>query len=141
MRGIIHIALGVAALSLSSLALSQTPIAYPAKGQSPQQQSKDDGECHGWAKKKTGIDPMAPPPPSQPGGERIQGAARGALGGAAIGAIAGDAGKGAGVGAVVGTMAGGHRARTREAAEKQQTADTFNRAYRACMQGRGYSVN
>lgn len=141
MRGFIHIAASMAVLSISSLALSQTPIAYPAKGQSSQQQSKDDGECYGWAKQKTGIDPMASPPPSQPGGERIRGAARGAVGGAAIGAIAGDTGTGAGVGAVVGTMAGGHRARTRESAEKQQTADTFNRAYRACMQGRGYTVN
>lgn len=141
MRGLMHIAAGVAALALSLPALSQAPIAYPAKGQSPQQQSRDDGECYGWAKQKTGIDPMAPAQPSQPGGERIRGAARGAVGGAAIGAIAGDTGKGAGVGAVVGTMAGGHRARSREASEKQQTADTFNRAYRACMQGRGYSVN
>jgi hypothetical protein len=130
------------------------PIAYPAKGQSPQRQQKDDGECHGWAKRNTGIDPAevaaAPPPPSGPavgGGERAAGALRGALGGAAIGAIAGDAGKGAGVGAVAGTMAGGARARQQQQAQQssaqaqqQASVDTFYRAYAACMEGRGYTT-
>ncbi|HVK54249.1 MAG TPA: glycine zipper domain-containing protein [Burkholderiales bacterium] len=129
-------------------------IAYPAKGQSSQRQQKDDGECYGWAKRNTGIDPAAvaaePPPPAGPavgGGERAAGAMRGALGGAAIGAIAGDAGKGAGVGAVAGTMAGGARARQRQQeqqssaqAQKQGAVDTFNRAYAACMEGRGYTI-
>lgn len=154
MRAFVHLAAGMVGLWLASPALGQTPVAYPAKGQSPQQQDRDEGECHVWARKKTGIDPAqvaqapAAPPPSQPGGERVRGAARGALGGAAIGAIAGDTGKGAGIGAVVGTMAGGHRARERAAAgeqqaqaQQQQTIETFHRAYRACMQGRGYTVN
>ena len=89
------------------------PVIYPAKGQSAEQQQKDDGECYGWAKANTGIDPAAvasqPPPPSAPaagGGERVRGAARGAVGGAAIGAIAGG-GKGAAIGAAVGGGAGG----------------------------------
>lgn len=100
---------------------------YPSKGQSAKQQSKDEGECYGWAKQQTGIDPTAvantPPPPSGPavgGGERLRGAARGALGGAAVGAIAGDTGTGAGVGAVVGTMAGGRQARQDQQAQSQQ---------------------
>jgi hypothetical protein len=132
------------------------PVAYPAKGQSQQQQQKDDGACYAWAKSNTGIDPAAvaanqPPPPSGPavgGGERLRGAARGAAGGAAIGAIAGDAGRGAAIGAVGGTMVGGSRARNNQQAaaansqaQTQGAMDTFYRAWGACMQGRGYSVN
>ncbi|CAG4908707.1 glycine zipper family protein [Paraburkholderia gardini] len=130
------------------------PIAYPAKGQSQQQQQKDDGACYSWAKTNTGIDPAAmspaPPPPSGPavgGGERVQGAARGAAGGAVIGAIAGDAGKGAAIGAATGTMVGGSRARqNRRAAaastqsQSQGAMDTYNRAYAACMEGHGYTI-
>jgi hypothetical protein len=140
-----------AAQSLSS---SLGVVPYPSKGQSQQQQTKDEGDCFAWAKQQTGIDPFAvastPPPDSGPavgGGERARGAARGALGGAAIGAIAGDTGKGAGIGAVAGTMAGGHRARQNKAAQQQQaqqaksaTLQTFNKAFCACMEGRGYVV-
>lgn len=141
-------------IALSPPALAQKPIAYPAKGQSQEQQQKDDGYCYSWAKSNTGIDPAAvaaaPPPPSGPavgGGERVGGAARGAVGGAVIGGIAGDAGKGAAAGAAVGTMAGGHRARQNQrnaqANAQQQEAgamNTYYRAYSACMQGRGYTI-
>ncbi|MGF6963753.1 hypothetical protein OKW43_000758 [Paraburkholderia sp. WC7.3g] len=142
-----------ASLSLEGLAQSR-PIAYPARGQSQQQQQQDEGACYSWARSNTGVDPTAvanaPPPPSGPavgGGERVQGAARGAAGGAVIGAIAGDAGKGAAIGAATGTMVGGSRARQnrRAAAAQSQTQtqgsmDTFNRAFAACMSGRGYTV-
>lgn len=129
------------------------PIVYPAKGQAPQQQQRDQGECHTWSVQNTGIDPAqvasTPPPPTQsgPDGERARGAVRGAVGGAAIGAIAGDTGKGAGVGAVVGTMAGGRRSRQNQAhaqsqgqAQQQAKIDTYYRAYAACLEGRGYTV-
>jgi hypothetical protein len=136
-------------------ALAQQPVAYPAKGQTAATQSKDEGECHVWAKSKSGVDPAQlaanPAPqetgPATGGGERVRGAARGALGGAAIGAIGGDAGKGAGVGAVAGTMVGGHRARQNQAsrnqsAQQQQSSQlaSYNQAYSACMSGRGYTV-
>ncbi|OLL31188.1 hypothetical protein BTH42_13360 [Burkholderia sp. SRS-W-2-2016] len=131
------------------------PIAYPAKGQSAQKQQQDEGACYSWAKSNTGVDPTAvanaPPPPSGPavgGGERVQGAARGAAGGAVIGAIAGDAGKGAAIGATTGTVVGGSRARQNRRAQAAQSQantqgamDTFNRAWAACMQGRGYTVH
>jgi hypothetical protein len=99
---------------------------------------------------------------NQAKGGRVAGAARGAAGGAAIGAIAGDAGKGAGAGAVAGTMRGGMQQRQANAASQKQTAaqtaakqqkeeealraahaqglDTFQRAFEACMDARGYSV-
>jgi hypothetical protein len=95
-------------------------------------------------------------------GARATGAGRGAAGGAAIGAIAGDAGKGAAAGAVAGTMRGGMKQRQANAGAKQQAAsktaaaqqkeeenakaahaeglDTFQRAFGACMDARGYSV-
>ena len=84
-------ATGAAALALALTAAAQQPIIYPAKGQSAQQQQKDQGECQVWATNTTGIDPVAlaqaPSPESGStfgGGERVQGAARGALGGLAI---------------------------------------------------------
>lgn len=115
-------------------------FAFPKNGQSADQQLKDESECYGMAKQRTGIDAQAPPPqgPSaeevqaaqknaadnapQMAGGRLRGAARGAAGGAAMGAIAGDAGTGAGVGAVAGTMRGGMQQRQANAQSKQQAA-------------------
>jgi hypothetical protein len=152
MRNLTYLAIAITVLGSAS-ALAQKPSAYPAKGQSAQQQSNDDAQCLAWAKQDTGIDPAtvaaAPPPPTGPQGERLRGAVRGAAGGAVIGEIVdGDAGKGAGVGATAGVLAGGARARRNKAAQAQQaqasktqSVDTYYRAYGACMQGRGYSVN
>ena len=74
----------------------------------------------------------------------------GALGGAGIGAIAGNnAGKGAAIGAI-GTLAGGasheHKAEEAQARTRadhqqaQQSLAAYNRAYGACLEGRGYTV-
>ncbi len=149
------IAIGSSSLiAQQSISSSLGVIPYPSQGQSPTQQSQDEGECYAWAKQQTGIDPMAvasaPPAPSGPatgGGERLRGAARGALGGAAIGAIAGDTGKGAGVGAVVGTMAGGRQARQSQQTQAEQaqnnktaTIQQFNKAFGACLEAKGYVV-
>ena len=138
----------------NSISSSLGLVPYPSKGQSPAQQNKDEGECYAWAKQQTGIDPVAvssaPPPPSglaTGGGERVRGAARGAAGGAVVGAIAGDTGQGAAIGAVVGTMSGGRQARQNQKAQQQQaqnakaaTLQQFNKAFGACMEGRGYVV-
>jgi hypothetical protein len=147
MRNLKTLAVAIAAALLAANAAAQKPVAYPAKGQSAQQQQNDDGACYGWAKSNTGIDPaavaQAPPPPSGPavgGGERLRGAARGAV----VGEIAGGHG---GEGAAIGAMAGGAKARQNQAAKQQQaqaqkqgTIDTFYRAWGACMEGRGYTV-
>lgn len=155
-------------------------FAFPRNNQSADQQLKDESDCYGMARQRTGIDTQAPVPtgpsaeeiaaaqkqaadnaPKAQGG-RLRGAARGAAGGAAIGAIAGDAGTGAGAGAVAGTMRGGMQQRQANAQSKQQAAaqataaqkkateqlqaqhqegiDTFQRAFSACMDARGYSV-
>jgi hypothetical protein len=142
------------AFTQQSISSSLGLVPYPAKGQPVARQNQDEGECYAWAKQQTGIDPVAvantPAPPSGPavgGGERLRGAARGAIGGAAIGAIAGDTGEGAGIGAVAGTMAGGRQARQNKQAQAQQneagkaaTIQHFNKAFSACMEGKGYVV-
>jgi hypothetical protein len=139
--------------AVSTFAWAQKPVAYPAKNQDATQQTNDDAQCLAWSKQTTGIDPAAasatPPPQAGPHGERMAGALRGAAGGAVIGEIAnGDSSKGAGVGATAGVLAGGARARRNHAAQAQQaqaaqaqTMNTYYRAYGACMQGRGYTVN
>ena len=127
---------------------------YPQKGQSPQQQQQDQGECHVWAMQQSGYNPSAPiaapPPPPPPGGQAVQGAARGAAVGAVGGAIGGNAGKGAAIGAangaVFGTMRRNNENRQYQAQVSQQQQQTaglqanYNRALAACMSGRGYTV-
>jgi hypothetical protein len=115
-------------------------FAFPRNGQNADQQLKDESECYGMAKQRTGIDAQAPPPNGLSEEEKklaqqqaaenlagarwsfVRGAARGAAGGAAIGAIAGDAGKGAGAGAVAGTMRGGAQQRQANAQSKEKAA-------------------
>jgi hypothetical protein len=145
--------LGMALLVSSGAA--QGPVIYPGKGQSPEQQNKDKGECHVWAVQQSGFDPAqaqaAPAPaPQGPTGERARGAARGAAVGAVGGAIGGDAGKGAAAGAAAGTVAGGVRKRQNQRQQEAQTEQVqqansqglanYNKAVGACLEGRGYTV-
>ena len=144
--------------------LAQEQIIYPSKGQSAEQMEKDKFECYSWAKGQTGFDPMevpkatAPPPQQQSGGSVAGGAVRGGLGGAAlgaaVGAIAGNAGKGAAIGATSGGLLGGARRHSQASGDRQRqeqwereqvanyqrNRDAYNRANRACLEGRGYSV-
>ena len=146
----------------STLSASLGVYAFPAKNQTAETQSADEGSCFGWAKTQTGIDPMSltasgatqSPAGSKAGnGNVVKGAAGGAAGGAVIGAIAGDAGKGAAIGAGVGALTGAakRRAEKRAAAQQQAAAQqaqasaaeqkaTYNKAYSACMEGKGYTV-
>lgn len=123
---------------LSGSALAQ--YVYPTRGQSPQQQQQDQGQCQQWAMQQTGP---PPPPPSSGGGQVGRTAARGAAVGAVGGAIGGDAGKGAAAGAAAGALVGGMRRRDeRRQAEAVQTqaSDNYARAFAACLEGRGYTV-
>lgn len=128
---------------------------YPAKGQSAQQQQKDEAECKSWAVKQSGFDPAKPPPPQQAmqppttatgttPGAGVRGAARGAIVGSIVG---GDAGAGAAAGAVA--ARGQSRRQNAAAAQQQQQAAAqqqqagnggFQKARAACLEGRGYSV-
>ena len=143
--------------------------AFPAKGQSREQQQTDELACYNWAQQDTGFDPLAAlkgaqsakNPPSATGGQPsgtpqnagAKGAARGAAGGAVVGAIAGDPGKGAAIGAASGGLRG-RMAQKRAQAEAQQRAqqqaqtktqmqaglDDFKKAYGVCMEAKGYSL-
>ena len=137
------VTLGFVALAAAT-ASAQTPIVYPAKNQTPQQQQKDEGECAAWAKQTTGVDPavlaaapVVPPPaaaaaPEQKkgaDGTRLKGAARGAAAGAVAGEIIdNDAGQGAAAGAAVGAIASGGRARRESAAADKQAAQQQQQA-------------
>lgn len=143
---------------------AQEVIIYPAKGQNEDQMEKDKFECYSWAKKETGFDPMeiptatAPPPKKE---AQKGGAGRGAIAGAATGAVVGgiaSGGKGAARGAVIGggggALLGGmvrEKQRNQEEQARQQwereqgnaymqKRNTYNRAYGACLEGRGYTV-
>src|SRR5262245_1882022 len=127
----------LALVVVASGAVSAQGYVYPARGQSPQQQQKDQGECHGWAMQNSGVNPGAmAPPPSGPTGQVARGAARGAAVGAVGGAIGGDAGKGAAIGAATGALVGGVRRRDQRMAAEQaqsQASAEYSRAYAACL--------
>ena len=139
---------------------------YPMRGQSPAQQERDHYECYLWAVKQSGFDPsksqLAPHQqvvvvPQPPAG---QDTAAGAVTGALIGAVAGaphHSAEGAALGAIAGAMVGA----ATEASRQQQTevlqqryeregarqnsaferkARNYRRAIKACLEGRGYSV-
>jgi len=128
-------------------------MVYPAQGQSNQQLSQDRYECHVWAVQQSGFDPSNPqtsqaaPQAQQESRQVLRKGARGAAAGAAIGAIAGDAGKGAAIGATAGGMKGLYNKMDQnKAAQSQAPAaapgqDNYNGALKACLTGRGYSVN
>lgn len=130
---------------------------FPAKGQSEQFQKEDEFDCYRWAVQNSGVDPKNPPkvdmPPPQTGptGGAVRGAARGAAAGAAIGAVAGDAGRGAAIGATAGALGGrsagrqaqqqaNTQAQRQAQAKEEEIRNTFVRAFSACMQGKGYTI-
>lgn len=161
-RRLARLVCGALVLCLPALAAAQAFI-YPERGQSPQQQEMDRAQCYSWAAQQTGFDPAsarvttAPPPPQQQvvgSGAMLGGAARGAAVGAVGGAIGGDAGKGAAIGAGAGALLGGMR-RSREIQADQQAYQShvaqqqgahaqgqanYDRAFAACMSGRGYTA-
>jgi hypothetical protein len=129
--------------ALAGTASAQQVFVYPQKGQTQQQQDIDTAECTRWAKGQSGVDPNAPTQPDQVGSHArgtAGGAAKGAAVGAAVGAIAGDAGKGAAAGAVVGGVGGRRGSKAQKQAAEAETTNTYQRAFAACMDGRGYSV-
>ena len=130
---------------------------YPAQDQSAEQMDKDKHECYKWAKNDTGFDPMVTPttstaPPS--GQKKSGGVVKGGLVGAATGAIIGDNRKAARRGAAAGGLIGGVRQSSKntkvdqsqqqweqqEASKYANERNNYNRAYSACLEGRGYTV-
>ena len=168
MKRLVYLVVPLSFLALvAGPALAQEFIIYPAKGQSQEQMEKDRFECYSWAKGQTGFDPMemptatsAPPPKkatSSTAGGVVKGGLGGGLLGTGVGAIAGGkkgAKKGAAIGAVSGGAIGGMRSSSQQKQDEQarqrweqeqvaayaQKRNTYNRAYTACLEGRGYTV-
>lgn len=145
----------------SGIQAQQELMIYPNKKQSKETMEKDKFECYSWAKKQSGFDPMAPrtaatPPPAKE--EEVGGAGKGAVGGALLGAgigyLTGNTARGAAIGGVSGAAVGGMRRSEQKQREEQrqkqweqqkaqqysQGRNNYNRAYAACLEGRGYTV-
>jgi hypothetical protein len=155
------LAFGLSLLLVCPAAIAQQQYVYPQKGQSADQQKKDEYDCHTWAVQQTKYDPTAAAqapaqqPAQQPAGAQpgsgARGAARGAAVGAAVGSLDGEAGKGAAVGATAGAVAARGQSRRQgqqQQAQAQQQASTqqsakqqdYLKAKGACLEGKGYSV-
>ena len=130
---------------------------FPSKGQTPEQQSDDESYCYTWAVQQSGYDPINPTVVQAqqvqqgPDGSAVVGSAKGAAVGAAIGAISGDAGKGAAIGAISGAVLGHRRGRITQSMEQagadqqaaqlnQNLVNGFKKAFTACLEGKGYTV-
>jgi hypothetical protein len=151
----IMIAAVLSAFTVVSTGLAESADVYvfPKNAQTKEQQEQDEFACYKWAKEQTGFDPNKPVEQASapaPKGGAVSGAAKGAAVGAIGGAIGGDAGKGAAIGAGVGAAAGAHKRRkgekeqaaAQEQAAKQHEASVegYQRAFGACMEGKGYTV-
>ena len=119
-------------------------FAYPKKGQSQELQQADQQACEAWADQHAGSISSSPSAETSPSEERRQG---GPLRGAMRGRMIGEAAGNRNVGAMGGGMAGMVRRRMEQKRHEEQSGsgyqgktDPHNRAYKACMEGRGYTV-
>jgi hypothetical protein len=120
----------------SGPAAQPSAYVYPQKGQTAAQQTRDTSECQAWAKQQTGFDPLTDSAKGAGVGALV-GAVGGAAAGAAIGAATGNAGTGAAIGAAAGGIGGAGVGGTYNYSKSK---DGYDRAYSACMSGRGYTV-
>lgn len=157
--------LGISSLAVQSLAETDNLFIYPAANQSIDQQERDEYECYLWARSETDFDPMGQARSDDDDRVRVEvaenpkenAAGLGVLLGAITGAVITDSSKGAIVGAGVGGIIGasseasGQRQVEEEArasaaqlsAQMQQRnllAANYQRAFSACLEGRGYVV-
>ena len=143
----------LASLAFVTAVAAAEPEVYPAKGQTAEQQERDQFECHEWATKDTGVDPeqlaeqkLAAPPPSTHDGGAAASAGMGAVRGATEGDAAAGAARGFGIGRMVQVLKAKRQLREQQSTTTQEGAaihgqlDTYDRAYAACLTGRGYSV-
>src|SRR5215467_8365244 len=114
------------------------PYFYPTQGQSAQQEESDKGQCYGWAVKQTGFDPANPRVVTPASPPSYSGQAPPQQGGVLFGGL--------------------RRLRFEEQEQQQmqmrqqqayaaqqqnalaQGRANYERAFGACMSGRGYSV-
>lgn len=143
----------IASLTVTLIARGAEPEVHPAQGQTAEQQERDQYECHQWASKDTGVDPealaeqqLAAQPPNEKEGGAASSAGIGALRGAAGGDAAAGAARGFGIGRMVSVIHAKRQLREQQSADAQENAkfqdqlDKYDRAYGACLSGRGYTV-
>jgi hypothetical protein len=145
-----------------SPALAQS--VQPQKGQTPEQQQTDIGECQAAAKSSSGYDPAAAATASneRQAGGRVKGAAKGAAAGAAAAGVRGrqydayddvsddakqeyrqeNAKDAAAAGAAVGAAKQRQDRREGRRDERDQEAKkgAYDQSYQSCLSGRGYKV-
>jgi len=148
--------LAVILLGNTGVVSAQDVYVYPAKNQTDEQMARDKEECHDWAVKQTGVDPeklateSVTPPPSG-GSSSGAGSGLGGAGlGAARGAMSGDAAAGAMRGMAMGRLVRAirarrqmeeqHQASPQDYQERKTQLQNYDRAFSACLTGRGYSV-
>ncbi len=136
-------------------------VVFPAKGQTPEQQEKDEYECLKWAVDQLTSTQMTDPNAAGAAakeqakdattGAAVKGAAKGAAVGALFGAISGNAGEGAAYGAAGGALVGRRAKKQAEAqaeaqakakadAENKAKMETVKKGMSACLESRGYTV-
>lgn len=120
---VVLVGFGIGVTGCASAPPRPNVYAYPLRGQTAEQVSRDQTECQAWAKQQTGFDPAA----DTAKGTAV-GGILGALGGAAAGAAIGAA-----TGGIGGAAVGGGLGYTKN-------RDGYGKAYGACMAGRGYEV-
>ena len=150
------IAILALAFTWAGLVVAQDMFIYPNDGQTREQQDADEFQCYKWARDETGFDPMATPTATEPPPQQEAkkgGVGRGLVRGAAVGAIV-DGSSGAKKGAAAGGAVGGMRRadQNRQQQQKQEqweqeqvrqyqeSRNSYNRAYAACLEARGYTV-
>lgn len=134
---LIILSFGITATGCATAPTQPNVYVYPKSGQTVEEFDRDRFECQEWAKQQTGYESAA--------GETAKGAgvgaAVGALAGAAIGvvggAVTGSPGTGAAVGAATGAVGG---AISGGGAAYGKSQEGYDRAFGACMTGRGYAV-
>ena len=153
-RFMLPVAVGMLCASVS---VQADLYVYPQKGQSAEQTDKDKHECYGWAKGKSGFDPMAAPKATTAAPkveEKKGGVVKGAAAGAVAGKVLGNSSKTTKKSAAAGAVVGGAKQGSDNKKQQQAKADweqkeasnyaanrnEYNRAYGACLEGRGYSV-
>jgi hypothetical protein len=131
-------AIGTAAWALAAVSAAQQPIAYPALGQSAQQQEQDTVQCQARARQAVaGSSSAGASEPRSAAGEQLRGAVAGARVGGTAGGISDPAGEAAAAGAALGPMAGGRPGARQQA---PSPVGSLDRAFAECMSGRGYSI-
>jgi len=109
---------------------------HPAQGQTAEQLDRDEWECRLWAQKQTGFDPGASLRNGALAGIFVLMGLGSAMG-AVVGATQTAAGTGASIGAAAGLAVGPP---VGAQAEFGRGADSFERAFRACSEARGYQL-